>query len=124
MAPLGARQKIAGGKRLSAKTRRSSTRAANTLRLAAVKVGRTPTALGACYRRLAARSGTAKAVTATARKRAVLFYNTLRYGRASQDSGASYYEEQYRRRLIKGRHRRAKELGYALVAVGATEGVA
>ena len=49
-------------------------------RLAAVTVGRTDTALGAFYRRLAARVGKAKAVTATARKIAVLFYNAMRYG--------------------------------------------
>jgi len=45
-----------------------------------VNVGKTATALGAFYRRLAARIGKAKAVTATARKLAVLFYNPLRYG--------------------------------------------
>ena len=47
-------------------------RAATLLRIAAVNVGRTATALGAFYRRLAARTGKAKAVTATARKLAVL----------------------------------------------------
>ncbi|WP_173510208.1 DUF2254 family protein [Sinorhizobium psoraleae] len=36
--------------------------------------------MGAFYRRLSARVGKAKAVTATARKIAVLFYNTLRHG--------------------------------------------
>ena len=41
---------------------------------------KTNTALGAFYRRLAARIGKAKAVTATARKIAVLFYNAVRYG--------------------------------------------
>jgi hypothetical protein len=115
--------KISGGKVLSTKTRRSSNRAAKILRLAAVNVGRTQTALGAFYRRLAARIGKAKAVTATARKLAVLFYNALRYGMAYQDPGVAYYEEQYRRRLIKGLQRRAKELGYELVAVGAPQGV-
>jgi len=35
---------------------------------------------GAFYRRLSARIGKAKAVTATARKIAVLFYNALRHG--------------------------------------------
>jgi uncharacterized membrane protein len=44
------------------------------LRIAAVNIGRTQTALGAFYRRLAVRTGKAKAVTATARKLAVLFY--------------------------------------------------
>jgi len=115
--------KISGGKVLRAKTRRSSNRAAKTLRLAAVNVGKTQTALGACYRRLAARVGNAKAVTATARKLAVLFYNTLRYGMTYQDPGASYYEEQYRCRLLKGLRRRAKELGYELVETTAVEGV-
>jgi transposase len=115
--------KISGGKVLSAKTRRSSNRAAKILRLAAVNVGRTQTALGAFYRRLAARVGNAKAVTATARQLAVLFYNALRYGMAYQDPGASYYEEQYRHRLLKGLRRRAKELGYDLVETPAVEGV-
>ena len=77
--------KISGGKVLSTKTRRSSNRAAKIFRLAAVGVGRTDTALGAFYRRLASRVGKAKAVTATARKLAVLFYNTLRYGMAYED---------------------------------------
>jgi len=35
---------------------------------------------GAFYRRLSARIGKAKAVTATPRKIAVLFYNALRHG--------------------------------------------
>ena len=58
---------------LSSRTRRSGGRAAALLRLAAVTVGRTDTALGAFYRRLSSRIGKAKAVTARARKIAVLF---------------------------------------------------
>src|ERR1700726_682665 len=64
---LAPSNKISGGKVLSSRTRRGS-RAAALLRLAAVTVGRTDTALGAFYRRLSARIGKAKAVTATARK--------------------------------------------------------
>ena len=52
--------KISGGKVLSTRTRRSGSRAAALLRLAAVTVGRTQTALGAFYRRLSARVGKAK----------------------------------------------------------------
>ena len=105
--------KISGGKVLSTKTRRSAHRAAKSFRLAAVNVGRTNTALGAFYRRLAARVGKAKAVTATARKRAVLCYNPLRDGMAYEDPWASYDEERYRQRVLKGLRRRAKECGYA-----------
>jgi hypothetical protein len=88
--------KISGGRVLSSQTRRSSSRAAALLRMAAVNVGKTQTALGAFYRRLAARIGKAKAVTATARKLAVLFYKALHSGLVYADPGASYYEERYR----------------------------
>jgi len=106
--------KISGGKVLSAKTRRSSSRAAAALRLAATTVGRTDTALGAFYRRLSARAGKAKAVTATARKIAVLFYNALRHGMAYVDPGATYYEQRYRQRLLQSLRRRAAHFGYEL----------
>jgi len=113
---LSPSNKISGGKVLSSRTRRSGSRAAALLRLAAVAVGRTETALGAFYRRLSARVGKAKAVTATARKIAVLFYNTLRHGMEYSDPGASHYEERYRRRVITNLERRAKSLGYVLQA--------
>jgi len=106
--------KISGGKVLSSRTRRSSSRAAALLRLAAVTIGRSDTALGAFYRRLAARAGKAKAVTATARKIAVLFYNALRHGMTYQDPGASHYEERYRDRVLGNLKRRAKSFGYDL----------
>jgi transposase len=107
--------KVSGGRLLSSKTRRSSNRAAALLRIAAVNIGRTQTALGAFYRRLAARTGKAKAVTATARKLAVLFYNALRYGMAYADPGVEYYEERYRERVIRHLHRRARQMGFTLV---------
>ena len=106
--------KISGGKVLSAHTRKTTNRITAHLRLAAVTVGRTDTALGAFYRRLAARIGKAKAVTATARKIAVLFYNAMRFGLAYQDPGADYYESKYRERVVKQLHRRAAEFGFTL----------
>ena len=111
---LSPSNKISGGRVLSARTRRSGSRAASLLRLAARTVGRMSTALGAFYRRLSARIGKAKAITATARKMAVLFYNTLRHGMDYADPGASYYEERYRQRVLANLKRRAKALGYAL----------
>jgi len=106
--------KISGGKVLSAHTRKTSNRLTVALRLAAVTVGRTNTALGAFYRRLAARIGNAKAVTATARKIAILFYNAMRFGIDYKDPGADHYEQQYRDRVIKQLHRRAAQFGLTL----------
>ncbi|WP_042704381.1 transposase, partial [Azospirillum sp. B506] len=116
---LAPSNKISGGKVLSSRTRRSGSRAAALLRLAATTVGRTETALGAFYRRLSARVGKAKAVTATARKIAVLFYNALRHGMDYVDPGAAYYEERYRNRVLTNLQRRAKSLGYVLQEAGA-----
>jgi transposase len=112
--------KISGGRVLSSRTRRSSNRAAALLRIAAVNVGRTQTALGAFYRRLGSRVGKAKAVTATARKIAVLFYNALRFGMRYVDPGKDYYEQRYRRRVLSNLRRRAATMGYALVEDAAT----
>ena len=112
--------KISGGRLLSSKTKRSSNRAAVLLRIAAVNIGRTQTALGAFYRRLAARTGKAKAVTATARKLAILFYNALRFGMSYKDPGTSYYEQRYRQRVLHNLQRRAQSLGLTLVAKTAT----
>jgi len=55
-------------------------------------------------------------VTATARKLATLFYTALRFGLAYADPGASYYEERYRQRVLDTLRRRARHLGFALVA--------
>ena len=54
----------------------------------------------------------AKAVTAAARKIAVLFCNTLRHGMSYADPGAAYYEDRYRQRVLSNLQRRAKSLGF------------
>ena len=90
------------------------------LRLAATTIGRSDTALGAFYRRLSARVGKAKAVTATARKIAVLFYNALRYGMEYVDPGANYYEERYRQRVVHNLRRRAASFGMVLQEASAS----
>ena len=115
--------KISGGKVLSSRTRRSSSRAAALLRLAATTIGRSDTALGAFYRRLSSRIGKQKAVTATARKIAVLFYNALRFGMAYHDPGAAAYEARHRTRVLANLQRRAKTLGFELAPIPAPEAV-
>jgi hypothetical protein len=84
--------------------------------MAAVPLGRTNTALGAFQRRLAARAGKSKALIATARKLAILYYKTLRDGLVYQDPGAAAYQEKSRDRQIRGLQRRASALGFQLVA--------
>jgi len=111
---LAPANKISGGKVLSSRTRKSSNRVSALLRLAVPVLGKTDSALGAFYRRLAARSGKSVAVTATARKIATIFYNTLRYGVKYIDPGAGYYNEKYKARALEGLRRRADAFGFTL----------
>ncbi|MGG4610735.1 transposase [Providencia sp. Me31A] len=108
--------KISGGKVMSSHSRKSNNRVVAHLRLAATTVGRSDTALGAFYRRLSYRVGKAKAVTATARKIAILFYNAMKYGTKYQDPGSEYYEMRYKERVIKNLKRQAERMGMFLQA--------
>ena len=77
----------------------------------------------AFYRRLSSRIGKQKAVTATARKIAVLFYNTLRFGMTYRDPGAAAYDERHRTRVLANLLRRARSLGYVLAPKPGAEAV-
>ena len=76
---------------------------------------RTSTALGAYYRRLAYRIGKPKAITATARKLAILVYRTLKGELDYRDPGAEAYDARQRTRTVRILCKRAKDLGFALV---------
>ena len=112
--------KVSGGKRLSGKTSPSANKAAAALRMAANSLRLSDTALGAFFRRLSSRLGAAKAITAAAHKLAVILYNMLKTGAEYMESGARYYEEQYRDRCIRSLEKRAKLFGFTLVADSAS----
>lgn len=114
---LAPRNKISGGRLLSSRTQPSANRAAGILRMAAMTLGRGSTALGAFYRRLSSRVGKAKAITATARKLAILVYRTLKGELVYSDPGADAYDAQHRTRLIRRLHHRAAKMGFALVNI-------
>lgn len=112
---LAPQNKISGGRLLSSRTQPSANRAAAILRLAAMNLGRTQTALGAFYRHLAFRVGKAKAITATARKLAILVYHTLKGDLVYQDPGAEAYDAKDRVRTLRRLRQRAEHLGFTLV---------
>ncbi|MBI3319164.1 MAG: IS110 family transposase, partial [Candidatus Omnitrophica bacterium] len=91
------------------------------LRLVAMNLGRMQTALGAFYRRLAFRVGKAKAVTATARKLAILVYRTLKEGLLYADPGADAYDAQHRTRVLRRLRQRAANLGFGLIDLSTGE---
>jgi hypothetical protein len=88
---LSPANKITGEEVFSTRTRKVINRAANALRMAANSVGNGKSALGAYYRRLKKQLGAPKAITATARKIACIFYSMLKYGQEYVEKGMEYY---------------------------------
>jgi len=110
------RTPISGGKPL--KKRRNglgANRIAAALRMAAVSLRRSKTALGASFRRIARHKGDAVAVFATARQLARLVYRMLRYGQDYVDVGERAYEQKFQARRLTATIQTAKSLGYRLV---------
>jgi hypothetical protein len=106
---------ISGGKPL--KKRRNglgANRIAAALRMAAVTLQRSKTALGASFRRVARHKGAAVAVFATARQLARLIYRMLRYGQDYVDVGEKAYEEKFQARRLAGITEAARSLGFTL----------
>jgi len=113
---LAPKNKVSGGRLLSSRTQPSANRAAATLRMTAMSLGRTHTGLGAFHRRLAARIGKPHAITATARKLAILVYRALKGDFVYRDPGADAYDAQQRTRVLRRLRQRAATLGFELVS--------
>jgi len=111
---------ISGGKVLSSRTPHVVNRVAVLLRLAALAIGRTDTCLGVFYRRMRAWHGAPKAMTATARKLAVLIYHLLTTGEEYQEPDPKQYDERVLKNKIIRLSRQAKELGFDLVPLEQT----
>jgi transposase len=109
-------QRISGGKVLSSRTRRIINRVSDALRMSAVTLERSPSALGAFYRRMKARLGAAEAITATAHKLARLIYRLLKHGEAYVRQGLADYEKKFQARKLYALQKTAKTMGFELVA--------
>jgi transposase len=109
--------KISGGRILSARTRPTKNRAALALRVAAQALHRSQTFMGEYFRRLKARLGPPKAITAVAHKLARIIYHMVT---TQQEYDGTVFHEQERRAQERKRNRllaQAKELGFQLVPV-------
>ena len=112
---LSPTNKISGAKVLSSRTRKIKNSAANAFRTAALAAGKTQTAMGAFMRRIKSKAGAPKAITATARKIACLFYRLLKFGKDYVEQGIESYEKKYEANLVGKLEILAKRLGYDLV---------
>jgi hypothetical protein len=109
-----------GGKPVKRKKPHSASgRVAAALRMAALSVRHSQTALGASYRMLSHRLGADVAVFATARKIATIIYRMLRWGQPYVDEGVQAYEARYQQARLKSLTAKAKGLGYQLTPITA-----
>ena len=104
---------ISAGKKVPKKFKSNTcTRVATALRMSALTLRNSKTALGGFYRRVAWRKGASVAVFATARKLAQLIYRLVRYGQAYVDTGVEAYEARFNQRRLKSYTKTLNAMGY------------
>ena len=112
---LSPNHRISGGKVLKRSSRKVVNPLSVALRLAARTLRNSHSALGANFRRLVARIGMPKAITAMARKLAVLIYRMLKYGTQYVDKGMQHYETKYQETKVQYLQTQAAKLGMMLL---------
>jgi transposase len=107
--------KISGGKVLCARSRPGKPRLALALRQSALSLLKQHSALGARYRRLRARLGAPKALTAMAHQLARIMYAMVKERCPYDDTRLAKLEEAYTRHQRASLEKAARRLGYQLV---------
>lgn len=107
--------RISGGKVLSVRTRIVKNRAAMALRMASQSLHRSQSYLGDYYRRMRAKMGTPKAITAAAHKLARIIFHLLSTRQPYNETIFSEFELQHRHRREARLRNYARELGFNIV---------
>jgi transposase len=102
---------ITGGQIKHSHTLKNHNRAGQILRLAAQAVGRGQSGLGAYYRTMKVRLGSASAITATAHKLARIIYQMLKDRQPYRPLTQEAFTDQQRQREVKALEKRAARLG-------------
>ena len=108
---------ISGGKVLWTGTRKVKCRAATALRMAAQSLHHSKTALGNFYRRMRAKLGAPKAITAAAHKLARIIFHLVTTRQEFDDSRFAADQLNYEKRQEARFRAKAKALGFQLVPV-------
>jgi transposase len=105
---------ISGGRVLKRGTREVKNRAATIFRLAAQSLHHSESFLGAYYRRMRAKLGAPKAITATAHKLARIYYHLVTTKQAYDESVFAQNEEREAKRRVDRLKREATALGFVV----------
>jgi transposase len=111
--------RVSGGKRLSSRTRKVNNRLAKALRLGAQSLFRSQSWLGQYFRRMRAKLGAPKAITAAAHKLARILFHLLTTKQPYDESVFAQREIQNNQRIHHRLRQQAKKYGYQLVAITA-----
>jgi transposase len=112
--------RVSGGQILSVKTRSVKNRAAMALRMAAQSLHHSNSFLGMYYRRMRAKLGTPKAITAAAHKLARIVFHMLTTGQP-YDEGIFASQERHQQQQLEQRLRKqARKLGFNIVPAADT----
>ncbi len=110
---------VSGGKVLWTGTRKVKNRAAKALRMAAQSLHRSRTPIGDFHRRMRAKLGAPKAVTATAHKLARIIYHLVTTGEVYDETTFASQQARYQKRQQAKLTAQARELGFQLVPLQA-----
>ena len=97
---LAPNTKISGGKVISSRIQKKKHHAAQAFRMAANGLSNSKSPLGDFYRRIRAKAGAGKAVVATARKLAIIFYKMVANQEAFNPKALEDYQEKYKQKKI------------------------
>ena len=104
-------KKVTGGKVISSRTGKNKSRLKQAFKQAAIGLAKKRNnPLSHYYRRMAARHGKGTAITATARKLAIVVYNMLAKGQPYQPQQLEEYQQKVRDQKIKQIQRTIKKL--------------
>lgn len=109
--------KTTGGKVFDTRTKKVKNKASTAFRMAALNLGRGKTSIAGFYRRIKGRLGTPKAITATARKLACMFYRLLKYGQNYVEQGIEAYEKKYQETMVINLKKQAIRLGFEVIKI-------
>lgn len=109
------RNKITGGRIISSKTLFSSNRVAQALRISASTLWHSKSYLGDFFRRMRARHGSPKAITATAHKLARIIYHLIKNQKSYDEGVFAEQEKAHKEQLKKRVVRQARSLGLDVV---------
>lgn len=97
---LAPNTKISGNKIISSRIMKKKHYAGQAFRMAALSANNNKGPLGEFYRRIRAKAGPSKAIVATARKLAIIWYNMLTKKEAYDPKALELYQEKYKEKKI------------------------